>query len=124
MIPRALTVPRPLPVNEDAAEDLPGDALGDGAGDGVDRTARFRTPPVPPRRRPARPPRAVLAVIAAVLLVFGVGAGIWYINSGQFTKVPPLLSQTEAQARRGWRRPGSTSARSSARTATPWSAAR
>ncbi|MFJ4324862.1 Stk1 family PASTA domain-containing Ser/Thr kinase [Streptomyces tricolor] len=99
VIPRALTVPRPLPVNEDAAEDLPGDALGDGSGDGVDRTARFRTPPVPPRRRPARPPRAVLAVIAAVLLVFGVGAGIWYINSGQFTKVPPLLSQTEAQAK-------------------------
>ncbi|MFJ4520267.1 Stk1 family PASTA domain-containing Ser/Thr kinase [Streptomyces sp. NPDC088810] len=89
VIPRALTVPRPLPVDEDA----------DAPGDGVDRTARFQSPPVPPRRRPARPPRAVLAVIAAVLLVFGVGAGVWYINSGQFTKVPPLLAQTEAQAR-------------------------
>ncbi|MEU6592048.1 Stk1 family PASTA domain-containing Ser/Thr kinase [Streptomyces sp. NPDC046881] len=89
VIPRALTVPRPLPVDEDA----------DAAGDGVDRTARFQSPPVPPRRRPGRPPRAVLAVIAAVLVVFGVGAGVWYINSGQFTKVPPLLAKTEAQAR-------------------------
>ncbi|KOV93708.1 serine/threonine protein kinase [Streptomyces sp. NRRL B-3648] len=89
VIPRALTVPRPLPVHEDA----------DAPGDGVDRTARFQSPPVPPRRRPGRPPRAVLAVIAAVLVVLGVGAGVWYINSGQFTKVPPLLAQSEAKAR-------------------------
>ncbi|MFE9356728.1 Stk1 family PASTA domain-containing Ser/Thr kinase [Streptomyces olivaceoviridis] len=101
VIPRALTSPtlgfarvagspsRPLPVDEDA----------DASVDGIDRTARFQSPPVPPRRRPARPPRAVLAVIAAVLVVFGVGAGVWYINSGQFTKVPPLLAKTEAQAR-------------------------
>ncbi|MEV5381265.1 Stk1 family PASTA domain-containing Ser/Thr kinase [Streptomyces sp. NPDC052721] len=101
VIPRALTSPtldfaraggppsRPLPVDEDA----------DAPVDGIDRTARFQSPPVPPRRRPARPPRAVLAVIAAVLVVFGVGAGVWYINSGQFTKVPPLLAKTEAQAR-------------------------
>ncbi|MGW3461046.1 Stk1 family PASTA domain-containing Ser/Thr kinase [Streptomyces olivaceoviridis] len=101
VIPRALTSPtpgfaraggppsRPLPVTEDA----------DAPVDGVERTARFQSPPVPPRRRPARPPRAVLAVIAAVLVVFGVGAGVWYINSGQFTKVPPLLAKTEAQAK-------------------------
>ncbi|MEU6670495.1 Stk1 family PASTA domain-containing Ser/Thr kinase [Streptomyces sp. NPDC046727] len=91
VIPRALTVPRPLPVNED----VPAQA----AGDGTDRTARFQSPPVPPRRRPARPPRAVLAMLAAVLVVLGVGVGIWYINSGQFTKVPPLLAKTEAQAK-------------------------
>ncbi|MBL1106057.1 Stk1 family PASTA domain-containing Ser/Thr kinase [Streptomyces sp. 5-8] len=91
VIPRALTVPRPLPVNEDAPGDAPGD--------GFDRTARFQSPPVPPRRRPARPRRTVLALITAVLVVFGVGAGVWYINSGQFTKVPPLLTKTEAQAR-------------------------
>lgn len=89
VIPRALTVPRPLPVDEDA----------DAAVDGIDRTARFQSPPVPPRRRPGRPRRTVLAVIAAVLVVFGVGAGVWYINSGQFTKVPPLLAKTEAQAK-------------------------
>jgi serine/threonine-protein kinase len=84
VIPRSLTVPRPLPVNEDEAP-----------GDGVSRTARFQSEPVPPRGSP----RLMLAVVAAVLLVLGVGAGIWYINSGQFTRVPPLLSQTEAQAR-------------------------
>jgi serine/threonine-protein kinase len=41
----------------------------------------------------------MLSVVAAVLVVLGVGAGVWYINSGQFTQVPPLLSKTEAQAR-------------------------
>ncbi|GAA3138112.1 Stk1 family PASTA domain-containing Ser/Thr kinase [Streptomyces rameus] len=98
VIPRALTVPRPLPVDEDAPEGAPGD--------GIDRTARFQSPPVPPRRRPARPPRAVLALIAAVLVVFGVGAGVWYINSGQFTRVPPLLAKTETQARERLRTAG------------------
>ena len=34
-----------------------------------------------------------------MLLVLGVGSGIWYINSGQFTKVPPLLAKTEKEAR-------------------------
>ncbi|MFI0809915.1 Stk1 family PASTA domain-containing Ser/Thr kinase [Streptomyces echinatus] len=90
VIPRALTVPRPLPVDEDVP---------DGTGDGIDRTARFQSPPVPGRLRPARPRHAVLALITAVLVVFGVGAGIWYINSGQFTKVPPLLTKTETQAK-------------------------
>ncbi|MFI9241310.1 Stk1 family PASTA domain-containing Ser/Thr kinase [Streptomyces sp. NPDC053086] len=97
VIPRALTVPRPLSVNEDAPQ---------APGDGIDRTARFQSPPVPPRRRPARPPRAVMALIAAVLVVFGVGAGVWYINSGQFTKVPPLLAKTETQARERLRTAG------------------
>ncbi|SOD87178.1 Stk1 family PASTA domain-containing Ser/Thr kinase [Streptomyces sp. Ag109_G2-15] len=84
VIPRSLTVPRPLPVNED--EDPAA---------GVQHTSRLHAPPVPPRRTR----RLVLTVVAAVLVVFGVGAGVWYINSGQFTKVPPLLSKTEAQAR-------------------------
>jgi serine/threonine-protein kinase len=84
VIPRSLTVPRPLPVNEEE----PAEA-------GVQHTSRLQAPPVPPR--PSR--RLVLTIVAAVLVVFGVGAGVWYINSGQFTKVPPLLSKTEAQAR-------------------------
>jgi serine/threonine-protein kinase len=33
------------------------------------------------------------------VLVLGLGAGVWYINSGQFTKVPPILSKTQAQAK-------------------------
>ncbi|MET7489135.1 Stk1 family PASTA domain-containing Ser/Thr kinase [Streptomyces sp. NPDC005538] len=90
VIPRSLTVPRPLPVNED---DEPGDPF--------NRTSRFESgPPLPPRRRDARRPRrGLLAIIAAVLLILGVGAGVWYINSGQFTKVPPLLAKTQAQAK-------------------------
>ncbi|MDG9716219.1 Stk1 family PASTA domain-containing Ser/Thr kinase [Streptomyces sp. DH24] len=88
VIPRALTVPRPLPVDED-----------DEAA-GVHRTSRLQSPPPPlPRRGPGLRGRGPLAVVLAVLLVFGVGAGVWYINSGQFTKVPPLLTKTEAQAR-------------------------
>ncbi|MEU2713998.1 Stk1 family PASTA domain-containing Ser/Thr kinase [Streptomyces sp. NPDC007205] len=93
VIPRSLTSPvlgfaraggppsRPLPVNEDEPA--------------VRHTSRLQAPPAPPRR----PRRLVLTIVAAVLVVFGVGAGVWYINSGQFTKVPPLLSKTEAQAR-------------------------
>ncbi|MFD8273407.1 Stk1 family PASTA domain-containing Ser/Thr kinase [Streptomyces flaveolus] len=107
VIPRALTSPtlgfaraggppsRPLPVNED--EDvLPG---GEAPADGVHRTSRFTAPPpLPPRRRRPQVRRGPLAIVVAVLLVLGVGTGVWYINSGQFTKVPPLLSKTEAQA--------------------------
>ncbi|MGW1911068.1 Stk1 family PASTA domain-containing Ser/Thr kinase [Streptomyces sp. NPDC002076] len=96
VIPRSLTSPtlgfarpggppsRPLPVNEEEP-----------AGGGVQHTSRLQAPPLPPRRSR----RLVLTIVAAVLVVFGVGAGVWYINSGQFTKVPPLLAKTEAQAR-------------------------
>ncbi len=93
VIPRALTIPRPLPVNED--EDGAG-----GPSDGVQHTSRLASPPPdPPRRRGPRVRRGPLAVVVAVLLVLGLGTGIWYINSGQFTKVPALLSKSEAQAR-------------------------
>ncbi|MEU7469684.1 Stk1 family PASTA domain-containing Ser/Thr kinase [Streptomyces sp. NPDC044984] len=87
VIPRSLTVPRPLPVNEDEPADP------------VHRTSRFSSPPpLPPRRRTALR-RGPMAIVVAVLLVLGVGTGIWYINSGQFTKVPPLLGKTEQEAR-------------------------
>ncbi|MFE1075601.1 Stk1 family PASTA domain-containing Ser/Thr kinase [Streptomyces sp. NPDC058783] len=99
VIPRALTMPRPLPVNEDEGDGAFGADGGLGT-DGVDRTSRLSAPPpAPPRSRLPRPRRGPLAIVVAVLLVLGVGTGVWYINSGQFTKVPPLLSKTEAQAR-------------------------
>ncbi len=97
VIPRSLAVPRPLPVNEDD-DSLPAD--------GVHRTSRLAGPPVPPRRGPAGLARGPLAIVAAVLLVLGLGVGVWYVNSGQFTKVPPLLSKTEAQARERLERSG------------------
>lgn len=84
VIPRSLTVPRLLPVDEDAEPE-------------VHRTSRLETPPPPPPRR-RLPRRGAVSIVVALLLVLGVGAGVWYINSGQFTKVPPLLTKTEAQA--------------------------
>jgi eukaryotic-like serine/threonine-protein kinase len=84
VIPRSLSMPRPLPVNES---------------EGLNRTSRFESSPVAPRRRTAAPRRGLLAIVTAVLLMLGVGAGIWYINSGQFTKVPAVLAKSEADAK-------------------------
>ncbi|MFG2962468.1 MULTISPECIES: Stk1 family PASTA domain-containing Ser/Thr kinase [unclassified Streptomyces] len=84
VLPRSLTVPRPLPVNE--------------VDEGVLRTSRFEAPPAPERRRRSGSRRGLITLLAALLVVLGAGTGVWYINSGQFTKVPPLLAKTEAQA--------------------------
>lgn len=89
VIPRSLTVPRLLPVNQDE----------DQASSRVHHTSRLESPPPLPPRRTARSRRRLVTIVAAVLLALGVGAGVWYINSGQFTQVPPLLAKTEAQAR-------------------------
>ncbi|MFI0236644.1 Stk1 family PASTA domain-containing Ser/Thr kinase [Streptomyces sp. NPDC016845] len=65
------------------------------------RTSRLQSPPPPPPApRSGKPRRAQFAIIAALLLVLGIGAGVWYINSGQFTEVPPLLAKTEAEAKK------------------------
>ncbi|PNG23136.1 serine/threonine protein kinase [Streptomyces cahuitamycinicus] len=85
VIPRSLTVPRLLPVDEDAEPE-------------VLRTSLLETPPPPPPGR-RLPRRGVVSIVVTLLLVLGVGAGLWYVNSGQFTKVPPLLSKTEEQAK-------------------------
>ncbi|MEV7730810.1 Stk1 family PASTA domain-containing Ser/Thr kinase [Streptomyces sp. NPDC088921] len=88
VIPRTLTVPRLLPVNEDEPV--------------YHRTSRLESPPPPPSRRGRSSGgirRGPLLIIAAILLALGLGAGVWYINSGQFTQVPALLTKTEAQAR-------------------------
>ncbi len=100
VIPRALAVPPLLPVNEDES---PADDRQLTRTNPTNRTSLLGAvgappAPAPPSRRSARGRRAPLAVLVAVLLVLGVGAGVWYINSGQFTQVPGVLSKTEAQA--------------------------
>ncbi|MEU4492515.1 Stk1 family PASTA domain-containing Ser/Thr kinase [Streptomyces sp. NPDC023998] len=71
----------------------------------VDHTARLVMPPPQPPHQPEPPRllgvprRGMLAMLVAVLLVLGVGAGVWYINSGQFTRVPALIGKTEKDAR-------------------------
>ncbi|WP_187282638.1 Stk1 family PASTA domain-containing Ser/Thr kinase [Streptomyces sp. MS191] len=63
--------------------------------------AAHATPGLPPAPRAGRAPllsRGPLLVVAAVLLILGIGTGVWYINSGQFTRVPAVLGQTEAEA--------------------------
>ncbi|CAM5230006.1 non-specific serine/threonine protein kinase OS=Streptomyces alboniger OX=132473 GN=pknB PE=4 SV=1 [Streptomyces alboniger] len=85
---------------------LPAEAGAEDARAALNRTSVLATPPPEPPA-PARasrgrldPRRRTVAVVAAVLLVLGLGAGVWYINSGQFTEVPPVLTKTEAQAKK------------------------
>ncbi len=74
-----------------------------GPQDDVDRTTQLLLPPddpAAPRRRAARPrSRGPLAVLVALLVLIGVGTGVWYIMDGQFTTVPGVLalSQSDAQ---------------------------
>ncbi|MFH9422738.1 Stk1 family PASTA domain-containing Ser/Thr kinase [Streptomyces sp. NPDC017529] len=112
VLPRVAAVQPPLPLEEP-----------------LNRTSRLETPPVPPapvpaaeqttRLRPAaaaprsgavagllRTRRKTASVIAAVLLVLLVGAGVWYINSGQFTTVPAVLDMTQAKAEQTLRAEG------------------
>lgn len=87
---------------------------GDGDEDDMGRTRVLRRPrllperpvnddlpPARPPRRPGRlrmPRRPVLTAVTALLLLFGIGLGVWYINSGQFTHVPAVLSMEQGQA--------------------------
>ncbi|WP_405493787.1 Stk1 family PASTA domain-containing Ser/Thr kinase [Streptomyces sp. NBC_00096] len=68
----------------------------------LSHTSRLSAPPLPPP--PSSPaPRlrrpGVLLLVVGVLLFLGLGTGVWYISSGQFTKVPNLLGKTETEAR-------------------------
>ncbi|MFI6056965.1 Stk1 family PASTA domain-containing Ser/Thr kinase [Streptomyces sp. NPDC051286] len=96
--------PQSLAEVHDVAEDrtsvIPR-VLPDGQGTAHHTSRLEMPPPLPPEQdRQARrgPRRGMLAAIVAVLLVLGAGAGVWYINSGQFTRVPSLLGQTEKEA--------------------------
>ncbi|MFE3663683.1 Stk1 family PASTA domain-containing Ser/Thr kinase [Streptomyces sp. NPDC059164] len=104
--------PQALSDSRDGADDrtsvIPRALMEDGDGDGVHRTSRLATPPsepaAPHRRRAGRrgpfggPHRKLIIALTAVLLALGIGTGVWYINSGQFTQVPSLLGQTQQAA--------------------------
>ncbi|MGW0117461.1 Stk1 family PASTA domain-containing Ser/Thr kinase [Streptomyces sp. NPDC003327] len=77
----------PAPAEPDARDPRP-----------VEHTSRLVAPEAPPAAPLWRAPRGPLAIVVAVLLALGLGAGVWYINSGQFTRVPAVLGQTEAVA--------------------------
>ncbi|WP_327663745.1 MULTISPECIES: Stk1 family PASTA domain-containing Ser/Thr kinase [unclassified Streptomyces] len=96
VIPRALGTSVQLPLPTDSADQAR-----------LNRTSRLEMPPPMPPMAPGPahgsgrgrgPQRRTLAILAAVLLVLGLGTGVWYINSGQFTKVPSVLNQTQTQA--------------------------
>ncbi|MFF5087597.1 Stk1 family PASTA domain-containing Ser/Thr kinase [Streptomyces niveus] len=111
---RTSVIPRLVrPSSPDDGSDTPDLPPAASSGDGVHRTSRLTVPPgpsVPPSRPPtgrrawrgglARPRKGVLTIVVAALLVLGVGIGVWYINSGQFTRVPSLLGQTEQVAKK------------------------
>ncbi|WP_030664627.1 Stk1 family PASTA domain-containing Ser/Thr kinase [Streptomyces rimosus] len=115
VLPRPVAVQPPLPLQEPQPGEEP-----------LNRTSRLELPPAEPasaaeqttRLRPAAPARSgavagllrarrkTVSVVAAVLLVLGVGAGVWYINSGQFTTVPAVLDMTQAKAEKTLRAEG------------------
>ncbi|MFF3210616.1 Stk1 family PASTA domain-containing Ser/Thr kinase [Streptomyces sp. NPDC002886] len=70
----------------------------------MSHTSRLAAPPLPPTSASAPPAARIrrpgpLLVVIGVLLFLGLGTGVWYISSGQFTKVPNLLGKTEAEAK-------------------------
>ncbi|MER6095448.1 Stk1 family PASTA domain-containing Ser/Thr kinase [Streptomyces sp. NPDC001728] len=82
---RTSVIARAVPAEADAQEVLH-----------TNRMPEPEPPPATARRR--RPPRGPLLLVVGVLLALGLGTGVWYINSGQFTRVPAVLGQTEAVA--------------------------
>lgn len=81
----------------------------------VHRTARLEFSPEPTRQQPraasrtsTRPRRrpGAIAVVTTLLLILGVGAGVWYINDGQFTRTPAVVGLPQAQAERQLRDAG------------------
>ncbi|MFB7412178.1 Stk1 family PASTA domain-containing Ser/Thr kinase [Streptomyces sp. NPDC056202] len=96
---RTSVIARAVPVEAGATDGPAGSAGSDPHQ--VLLTNRLPAPepaPAPGFRR--LPPRGPLLLVLGVLLALGLGTGVWYINSGQFTRVPAVLGQTEAEATR------------------------
>ncbi|MDF3288575.1 Stk1 family PASTA domain-containing Ser/Thr kinase [Streptomyces silvisoli] len=72
----------------------------------INRTSRFQLPPdlikheePPAPGGPRRlPRRGLIALVTVLAVLFGTGAVVWYVGSGQFTSVPPVLALSRAQA--------------------------
>ncbi|MGK5532291.1 Stk1 family PASTA domain-containing Ser/Thr kinase [Streptomyces sp. URMC 129] len=93
---RTAVVPRP-----------PGVTTAAHGADGVDVTARIDLPPLPPPplppdagRGPRLPRRRLVPLVVAVLVLLLGGAGVWYINSGQFLHTPGVYDLPRAEAER------------------------
>ncbi|MBQ0985909.1 Stk1 family PASTA domain-containing Ser/Thr kinase [Streptomyces sp. F63] len=84
--------------------------------DGLERTSRLEVPPEAPGPGSSAVPtapagralrrRRLLPLITAGLLLLGSVLGVWYINSGQFTRVPGVLGETRAAAEKTLRSAG------------------
>lgn len=100
--------PAPAPPAAAAAAAL-SEGPGASGADGVHHTTRLAAPPTAPPAVPPGPgapagagwrrPKPAVLVLLGTVLVLLLGTGIWYINSGQFTKTPAVLNLTEAKAR-------------------------
>jgi serine/threonine-protein kinase len=112
---RTSVVPLPVADAADGSTAPHGAGESGAAGDAaLDRTSRLLLPPpdrhepehsgagtgpdVRPRVRGGR--RGPLTVLLVLLALIGVGAGVWYISDGQFTKVPGVLALPQAEAQK------------------------
>lgn len=89
---RTTVIPRPATALDDEQELL-------------NHTSRLELPPEPPRQqghgrrgRGGMSRRGIMTIVAAVVLAIALAAGVWYISTGQFTEVPPVLRKTQAEA--------------------------
>ncbi|MFJ5086834.1 Stk1 family PASTA domain-containing Ser/Thr kinase [Streptomyces sp. NPDC088674] len=79
VLPRALTLPRPGAAAED-----------------VGHTSVL---PTPAPARTGRPRRRLWSALVVAVVVLCGGAGVWYVNAGQFTEVPRVLAKSEKEAK-------------------------
>ncbi|MFE7607105.1 Stk1 family PASTA domain-containing Ser/Thr kinase [Streptomyces celluloflavus] len=86
--------PADAELNRTARLELPAAA----AASPAERTTRLHPAPAAAPRTGLFRQRRTATLIAAVLLVLGLGAGVWYINAGQFTTVPAVLDLPQAKA--------------------------